>query len=154
MTKSKAGDIPYKEMIKAERGATTQPALEVLRDEAGFQTPGDQEMIDAQELIAQVAVIVVAFDVGQDLRQGQFKRATFNGQKGNSYGFYSMAHDGAGNVEVRHLAAEATTAIQAGIISSPPSIAIALTDHQVVLSWPTNAGDYVLQTTTNLLRAN
>jgi RHS repeat-associated protein len=76
--------------------------------------------------------------------------ATFNGQNGNSYGFYSLAHDGAGNVEPRHFAADATTTIQAIIISSPPSLTIVLTGHQVVLAWPTNAGNYVLQTTTNL----
>ena len=76
--------------------------------------------------------------------------ATFNGQNSNSYAFYSVAHDGVGNVEPRHLAADATTTIQAIIITSPPSLTIALNGHKVVLAWPMNAGNYVLQTRTNL----
>ncbi len=40
--------------------------------------------------------------------------AMFNGQNGNTYGFNSVAHDGAGNAEPRHVAADTTTAVQAG----------------------------------------
>jgi hypothetical protein len=61
-----------------------------------------------------------------------------------------VAHDGAGNVEPRHVAADATTTVQAGLVGSPPSLTIALAGTQIVLAWPTNAGNYVLQTTTNL----
>jgi uncharacterized repeat protein (TIGR01451 family) len=39
--------------------------------------------------------------------------AAFTGQNGMSYGFYSVAHDGAGNIEVKSPAAEAFTTVQA-----------------------------------------
>jgi uncharacterized repeat protein (TIGR01451 family) len=35
-------------------------------------------------------------------------------------------------------------------VAQPPTLTIALTGNQVVLAWPTNAGNYALQTTTNL----
>jgi len=41
--------------------------------------------------------------------------ASFTGQNGMSYGFYSIAHDGAGNVEATPSAAEATTVVQAAV---------------------------------------
>jgi hypothetical protein len=46
------------------------------------------------------------------------------------------------------------SALQLIIVAEPPSISIAVTGKQVVLAWPTNAGNYALQTTTNLLQAN
>jgi len=72
--------------------------------------------------------------------------ATFMGQTGSSYGFYSVAHDGAGNSEVPAGIAEATTFVAGG---SSPVLAIALAGQEVLLSWPTNAGNFILQTTTN-----
>jgi hypothetical protein len=37
------------------------------------------------------------------------------------------------------------------VIAGPPTLTIALIGNQVVLAWPTNAGNYILQTTTNLV---
>ena len=61
---------------------------------------------------------------------------TFMGQTGSSYGFYSVAHDGAGNAGIPAGIAEATTFVAGG---SPPFLAIALAGQEVLLSWPTNA---------------
>ena len=106
-----------------------------------------------------VGSVIVSYDIYASTNSGPWTLwlagatntcAAFNGQNGSSYGFYSVAHDGAGNIEPGHLAADATTTVQAIIISSPPSLTIALTGQQVVLAWPTNAGNYVLQTTTHL----
>jgi hypothetical protein len=72
--------------------------------------------------------------------------ALFFGLNGQSYAFYSVAHDGAGRVQANSGVAQASTTVMA-----PPSIAIALTNNQVLLAWPTNFGNYVLQTTTNLV---
>jgi hypothetical protein len=41
--------------------------------------------------------------------------------------------------------------LQVITVAGLPSLTIALTGQQVILSWPTNAGNYVLQTTTNLV---
>ena len=51
-----------------------EPTLEILFEEAGFHPGGGEQLtMNAQELVARVAVINIAFDGGQDLRQGQFK---------------------------------------------------------------------------------
>ena len=71
----------------------------------------------------------------------------FSGQNGQSYSFYSVAHDGAGRIQANSGMAQASTTV----ITSPLSITFALAGQQVVLFWPTNAGGYVLQTTTNLV---
>jgi hypothetical protein len=42
------------------------------------------------------------------------------------------------------------SASQVITVAEPPFLTIALTGNQVVLEWPTNAGNYALQTTTNL----
>jgi len=75
--------------------------------------------------------------------------ATFNGLNGNTYGFYSRAHDNAGNIEPAHATADATTLVAITVIGAPV-LTITVAGNQVVLAWPTNAGNYVLQTTTNL----
>jgi RHS repeat-associated protein len=102
---------------------------------------------------------IVAYDIYVSTNSGPWTAwlagatntcATFNGLNGNSYGFYSVAHDGAGLVEAPHLTADATTTVQAVLAGPPPSLTIALTGQQVFLAWPTNAGNYFLQTTTNL----
>jgi RHS repeat-associated protein len=72
---------------------------------------------------------------------------TFSGQNDQSYAFYSVAHDGAGRVQTNSGVAQAFTTVIAG----PPTLTIALIGNQVVLAWPTNAGNYILQTTTNLV---
>jgi hypothetical protein len=74
--------------------------------------------------------------------------ATFFGENGQSYAFYSVAHDGAGRVQTNSGVAQASTTV---IVRTTLSITIALTGNQVVLAWPTNAGNCVLQTTTNLV---
>jgi hypothetical protein len=49
--------------------ALGQPALHILLQQLGFQATEAQQLIDAQELLAQEAVIDIALDSGQDLRQ-------------------------------------------------------------------------------------
>jgi len=53
--------------------ALGQPALQILLHQLGFQAAEAQQLIDAQELLAQEAVIDIALDSGQDLRQERFK---------------------------------------------------------------------------------
>jgi len=50
-----------------------QPAVEIGLQELSFQAAEAEEAFDAQELIAQVAVIDIALDGGEDLRQGRLE---------------------------------------------------------------------------------
>ena len=97
---------------------------------------------------------IVAYDIYVETNDGPWNVwladttnpcETFSGQNGQSYGFYSVAHDGAGRVQANSGVAQAST-----IVMAPPFITISLTNDQVVLAWPTNIGNFVLQTTTNL----
>jgi len=54
--------------------ALGKPALQILLHQLGFQAAVAQQLSDAQELLAQEAVIDIALDGGQDLRQERFKR--------------------------------------------------------------------------------
>ena len=51
-----------------------QPALEIRLDHLGFQVALNQQAVDAQQLVAEVAVIDIALDGGQDVGQWQFER--------------------------------------------------------------------------------
>ena len=53
----------------ADLFALGKPALEIALQEAGFQAAVNQELINEQELVAELAVIDIALDGGQDLRQ-------------------------------------------------------------------------------------
>ena len=50
-----------------------QPALEIRLDHLGFQVALNQQAVDAQQLVAKVAIIDIALDGGQDLQQRQLK---------------------------------------------------------------------------------
>jgi hypothetical protein len=67
--------------------------------------------------------------------------AVFTGASGDSYSFYSIAHDNVGNVEQKTPTAEAQTTLSVLL-----SLHIALTNGLVQVSWPTSAANYVLQT--------
>ena len=51
-----------------------QPALEIRLDHLGFQVALNQQAVDAQQLVAKVAIIDIALDGGQDVGQWQFER--------------------------------------------------------------------------------
>ena len=51
-----------------------QPALEIRREQLGFQVTLNQQAVDAQQLVAKVTVIDIALNGGQDLGQWQFER--------------------------------------------------------------------------------
>jgi hypothetical protein len=76
--------------------------------------------------------------------------ATFTGQNGNTYGFFSTAQDETGITEAPHLTADAMTTVQTNIIGSLQFLTIALSSNQIVLAWPGSLGNRLLQTTTNL----
>ena len=59
--------------LGADFFALAQPAAEVGLQELSFQAAEVEQVFDAQELIAQVAVIDIALDGGQDLRQGRLE---------------------------------------------------------------------------------
>lgn len=62
--------------------------------------------------------------------------ATFYGQDGNTYGFYSIAHDGAGNVESKGTVAEATTMTLSNYppVMAPVSNAFIVVGQQLVVT--------------------
>ena len=75
--------------------------------------------------------------------------AVFTGQNGNSYAFYSIAHDYVGNVETPPSSADATTTVNTSV---PFVIAVDLLrlpdgrSDQLTLSFPVSAGyDYVVE---------
>ena len=53
--------------------ALAQPTLEILLHQARFQAAANQQGIDVQQLITELAVVDIALDGGQDLRQREFK---------------------------------------------------------------------------------
>ena len=59
-----------------------QPALEVRLEHLGFQLALHQQVVDAQELVAEVAVIDIALDGGQALGQWQWERNNRGGRHG------------------------------------------------------------------------
>ena len=70
--------------------------------------------------------------------------ATFGGQYGRKYAFYSIAVDLAGLPQPTPGSAQATTTTPA------PTLQAAVTGNQVVLSWPAAAPSFILETTANL----
>ena len=59
-----------------------QPALEVRLEHLGFQLALQQQAVDAQQLVAKVAVINIALDGGQALGQWQWERNNSGGRHG------------------------------------------------------------------------
>ncbi len=53
--------------------AAPEPAFEIGLQQLGFQAALDEQTVDAQELVAQIAVVDIALDGGQDLREGRLK---------------------------------------------------------------------------------
>ena len=53
------------------------PGLEVRLNELDFQSAALELLIDAKQLLAQEAIIDIAFDSGQDRRQERLERNDF-----------------------------------------------------------------------------
>jgi hypothetical protein len=59
--------------LAADLFTLAQPAPQAAFHQASLQPAGEQQGIDAHQLIAQLAIIHIALNGGQDLRQWQFK---------------------------------------------------------------------------------
>ncbi len=102
-----------------------------------------------------VGAAIVSYDVyastnsgpwGIWLQQTTNSCAEFQGEPGGSYSFYSIAHDGAGLVQTNGGVAQASTTV----VGSPTQISIRLAADHAILGWSANAGNFTLQTATNL----